>query len=147
MECGLLLREMVLCLARVEESRWSSVFSFCFWLPPTTGVSTTSSMSFRCNRHRLTAGAVSHHELSSTISANARCSLWDAKPFLHNRRVFTNPQRCATVPGQSIHQLCRICFVSLYGHGHVYDRDIDSDGPPQWRFVAMARLPPTQSID
>ena len=45
---------------------------------------------------------------------------WEAKPLR---------QHCATVRGQSLHQLCRLCFarhpqaqwgLSLYSHGHVY---------------------------
>ena len=64
-----------------------------------------------------------------------RAVLWKAKPLLHNRRVFTNPQQGTTVCGQRLRQLCRLCFetssrrppqpqahwgVSRHGHGHVY---------------------------
>ena len=72
MECGLLLSEMVFRLARVDECVAGAVcFRFAFG-------SLAQQRACR-RRHRLTAGAVSHHELSSTISAN-RCTLFSGKP-------------------------------------------------------------------
>ena len=52
--------------------------------------------------------------------------LGEAKPLLHNRCVFTNPQHCATVLGQASRRhlgdlvTLKLNELSFYGHGHVY---------------------------
>ena len=77
-----LLSEMVLRLARVEECHWSTVFWFSFrLLDTTTGVSTTSS--------------------KNTV-------LWDARRLLHKRRILSNSRHCVTVRGQGFHQLVQL---------------------------------------
>ena len=69
-EMDLLLSEMMLRLAHVEECRWSTVFWFCFRLRvTTTGVSTTSSKNCLVVDHRLTAGAIAELARFSTILA------------------------------------------------------------------------------
>ena len=101
-----------------------------------TVVSTTSSASCRCCRHRLTAGAVSHHDLSSTISANW-CTLFSGKPNRFcttevSSRILSNAQPC--VARGSINSIVSASEtssrrprhpqaqwgLSLCGHGHVH---------------------------
>ena len=83
-EVDLLLGEMVLRLAHIEECRWSTVFWFCFRLPDTTTrVSTTSSRTVLC---RLTSGAIGAtrmvlDHLGEVVHAG------ETKPLLHPRKT------------------------------------------------------------
>ena len=131
-EVDLLLSEMVLRLAHVEECRWSTEFWFCFRLPDTlTDVSTISSKNCPEVDYRLSAGDIAQLARFSIISA--KWSTTNPSTSSHAiPRVFTWREwwsLCGTVSDTvNERHLGDLCLsrhlqshwnLPLYRHGHV----------------------------